>query len=482
MGGRVSVESQPGEGSRFTVQLPRRSCDAAAEPDVSCGVGMTHGARDGDDHGRRRTTSRAATRSPAGSSAEAIGSCWRWTASRRSSIARSALPDLILMDLGLPGIDGWEATRQLEGGRRDAAHSAHRPERARDDQRPRDGAGRRRRRLRHQAGPVRAAAGEDRVAARERRPRRDAARLAARRRRQRAQPGRAVPPSAAARVTTSPWRRTAPRRWRSRPRRAFDLVLLDVEMPGLSGLDVLTRAARARARRRELPVIMVTARTAGRGHRRGVPPGRQRLRHQADRFPGRARADRARTSSHKRAVESLRESEERYALAMQRRQRRPVGLEPDDQRGLLVGRGGRRCSATTERRSASSPEEWFSPRAPRRPRARPRGAGGAPVERQRPLRERAPDAPPRRDVPLGALPRRGHPQRGGDGDAPGRIADRHHRRQGRRRADRAAEPAAVRRPAGPRDQADRAAPGVPVRAARARSRPLQGGQRTASGC
>ena len=28
--------------------------------------------------------------------------------------ARSAMPDLILMDLGLPGIDGWEATRQLK--------------------------------------------------------------------------------------------------------------------------------------------------------------------------------------------------------------------------------------------------------------------------------------------------------------------------------------------------------------------------------
>jgi two-component system cell cycle response regulator DivK len=30
--------------------------------------------------------------------------------------ARTELPDLILMDLGLPGIDGWEATRQLKGG------------------------------------------------------------------------------------------------------------------------------------------------------------------------------------------------------------------------------------------------------------------------------------------------------------------------------------------------------------------------------
>ena len=30
------------------------------------------------------------------------------------SIARSTKPDLILMDLGLPGMDGWEATAQLK--------------------------------------------------------------------------------------------------------------------------------------------------------------------------------------------------------------------------------------------------------------------------------------------------------------------------------------------------------------------------------
>jgi CheY-like chemotaxis protein len=30
------------------------------------------------------------------------------------SVARSMSPDLILMDLGLPIIDGWEATRQLK--------------------------------------------------------------------------------------------------------------------------------------------------------------------------------------------------------------------------------------------------------------------------------------------------------------------------------------------------------------------------------
>lgn len=31
------------------------------------------------------------------------------------NVGRTALPDLILMDLGLPIIDGWEATRQLKG-------------------------------------------------------------------------------------------------------------------------------------------------------------------------------------------------------------------------------------------------------------------------------------------------------------------------------------------------------------------------------
>ena len=30
------------------------------------------------------------------------------------ALGRQAVPDLIVMDLGLPGIDGWEATRRLK--------------------------------------------------------------------------------------------------------------------------------------------------------------------------------------------------------------------------------------------------------------------------------------------------------------------------------------------------------------------------------
>jgi diguanylate cyclase (GGDEF)-like protein/PAS domain S-box-containing protein len=94
---------------------------------------------------------------------------------------------------------------------------------------------------------------------------------------------------------------------------SYDLVLLDVEMPGMSGLDVLTRL-RAAHSDTELPVIMVTARSQG-------PDIVEAFRLGANDYvtkPVDVPVALARIATHvsrKWAVEDLRVSEERYALA-----------------------------------------------------------------------------------------------------------------------------------------------------------------------
>ena len=95
---------------------------------------------------------------------------------------------------------------------------------------------------------------------------------------------------------------------------AFDLVLLDVEMPGLSGLEVLTRLRRTHSQT-QLPVIMVTARTQGADIVEAFGLGANDYVTKPIDFPV-ALARITTHLSHKRAIESLRESEERYALAM----------------------------------------------------------------------------------------------------------------------------------------------------------------------
>jgi diguanylate cyclase (GGDEF)-like protein/PAS domain S-box-containing protein len=96
--------------------------------------------------------------------------------------------------------------------------------------------------------------------------------------------------------------------------RSFDLILLDVEMPGLCGLEVLTRIRETR-NQTDLPVIMVTARTHG-------PDIVEAFRLGANDYltkPIDCPVALARINthlSHKRVVERLRESQDRYTLAV----------------------------------------------------------------------------------------------------------------------------------------------------------------------
>lgn len=97
--------------------------------------------------------------------------------------------------------------------------------------------------------------------------------------------------------------------------RDFHLILLDVEMPGVSGLDVLERLREAHSRI-DLPIIMVTARSRGTDIVEALRLGaNDYVTKPVDFAVALARIETH--LSHKWAIEGLRESEERYALAVQ---------------------------------------------------------------------------------------------------------------------------------------------------------------------
>jgi diguanylate cyclase (GGDEF)-like protein/PAS domain S-box-containing protein len=94
----------------------------------------------------------------------------------------------------------------------------------------------------------------------------------------------------------------------------YDLVLLDVEMPGVSGLDVLKQLRLTRSRT-ELPVIMVTGRTESADIVEALSLGANDYVGKPIDFP--VALARVNTHlSHKWAVADLHESEERYAVAV----------------------------------------------------------------------------------------------------------------------------------------------------------------------
>jgi CheY-like chemotaxis protein len=120
MGGELTVTSTPGQGSVFRVRLflPEvhgagpAPCRPAAQRAVRRGY-RARGAHPGG--GQRRGRPR-----PAGALLEPLGFELRTAASGHDCLdllAAGYRPDVMLMDLAMPGIDGWETIRRMRAAR-----------------------------------------------------------------------------------------------------------------------------------------------------------------------------------------------------------------------------------------------------------------------------------------------------------------------------------------------------------------------------
>ena len=277
-------------------------------------------------------------------------------------------------------------------------------------------------------------------------------RLAARRRRQRAEPRRAVAPARAAAATTS----------RSPPTAREALALVAAapstwccstsRCPGMSGLEVLARirahAARAPSCRSSWSPPGPRAPTSSR--RSASAPTTTSPSRSTSPWRWRASARTCRTSGPSRTCATAR-SATRWRCSGANDGLWDWNL--DDQRGVLVAalEGDARPRGGGDRHE---PGRMARARASRRPRARPGGAR----RRTSPAASGHYESEHRmlhRDGTFRWVLCRGAAIRNADGrgDAARRIADRHHRRQGGRRADRPAEPRAVRRSPRARHQA-----------------------------
>jgi CheY-like chemotaxis protein len=121
-GGRVDLESEPGKGARFTVELPLRRAEerASAPPEGPLGEPREAGAagRPGDARRPPRVLLGEDDETNAATLGEYLVSRGFEVYNARDgrqvvALARELRPDLVLMDIQMPLLDGLSATRAL---------------------------------------------------------------------------------------------------------------------------------------------------------------------------------------------------------------------------------------------------------------------------------------------------------------------------------------------------------------------------------
>ena len=228
--------------------------------------------------------------------------------------------------------------------------------------------------------------------------------------------------------------------------REVELVLLDSMMPGLSGIDLL-RQLRQRFSPARLPIIMVTALGESERVVEALNLGANDYISKPVDFPVALARIKAQLER-KRAEDALRESEERYALAARGANDGLWDWDLETERIYFSARW-KAMLGYEEAEIGDGPEEWLS-RVHKEDRARlQRRIGralGATASRECAIEHRMlhKDGSYRWMLSRGVVqrdePGKSHPH--------GRIADRYHRQQIVRSADRTAQPDALQREAG----------------------------------